>query len=96
MAAFAQSNYAGAVATYDQALAIMRRDPEVSPAQLALVHLNKATVFKYSRQFEQAIASLTKGAQLDPRNSDIARERQDVERARDRHSRLIDQGLGAN
>ncbi len=95
VAAFARSDYDGALMKYDRALATMGQNPKIRPVQRAQVHYNKALVFKYSRRFNEALTELANASRFDPNNGEYVRERERVERERDRHLRLIDQGLGA-
>ncbi|GEM_PF-2820032 len=95
VANLAKSRYDAALAEYDRALAQLQKAPGVERSDIAKVHWNKAIVCRYGRRFDAALNELDSALRLDPGNSRYQRERANVQADRDRHSRLIDQGLGA-
>ncbi len=51
---------------YDRALRSFDRMVRLNPAEQVVASYNRARIFRYRRQYEEALAELDKGAELEP------------------------------
>lgn len=89
----ARSAYEQAEVAYRDAIELARRGRQ-ERAEIAKIWWNLAIVFKYSRQFEAGETALAEAIRLDPGDGSYRNEIRRMRAARERHRKLLDQGLG--
>ena len=91
---FAKSMYDDALEGYDRAMESLEKHPNGSAKVRAKVHANRALVYRYSRRFDAAVRELRRASELDPSTSRYRNELERVEKSRNEHNNLVEQGLG--
>ena len=60
----------------------------------AKIHANRGLVYRYSRRFDAAVKELARASELDLSTSRYRKELERVEKSRNEHNNLVEQGLG--
>ena len=91
VAQLAKSNYAGAIAAFTDAIHELEA-ARLPPQEVAKAYYDRGVVHHYGRWFDQAVADFQRAYQLDADN-DYRRALDEVQAARSRHQKLVDQGF---
>ena len=91
VAQLAKSNYAGAIAAYTDAIQELTA-ARLPPKEVAKAYYDRGVVHHYGRWFDQAVADFQRAYQLDA-DDDYRRALDEVQAARARHQKLVDQGF---
>ncbi len=91
---FGKSMYEDAIDGYDRAMSLLDKHPNGTAKVRAKIHANRALVYRYSRRFDAAAKELARASELDPSTSRYRKELDRVEKSRNEHNTLVEQGLG--
>jgi Flp pilus assembly protein TadD len=95
IAALRASDFAAAIASFQQAIQTLEGQPETNPVHLAEAHWNLGLAREYSGDFAGAVESIMRAAELDP-SGDFNMELENVQRMAEDAQRLNEQGVTAN